>query len=483
MKILFTSDVHGIKGMYSEFSQILKNSDFDCGVIAGDNQRDLLPDNEVIELLNLDPDAMVEVLAGEDDGIDEIMANNDPFKYQIEALNKEAEIIINELDKAGKPVFIISGNHDQATLKSSGNVHVLNGMNEFKFGGYKFIGYEKTNFETNSNTLKKELKKLYRKVNRKTILVTHAPAYGILDKTLRDQIIGEKMLRKIVDRKKPALHLFGHVHESVGHKGISVNGCFLKHFNFFSVNVETKDVEIVKTSISKKRKINIQIFGENELRDRIREGLPTTSHCISIRNSTLHGNGKMPFPLPNEIENGFKDILHLEFYDLEKREWLPNEFKDARIPEIEDVEKVIEFVKRAVGDPELTGFTIHCWRGVSRSSAVALGIAYMLYGDERLAAKHIQHIRPEAAPLPRIVEFWDKLFGSNLVSEAERMREERFAEMRREFYNDIEEIKRYEKEQEELQNSEPEAELEEVADDMSNLDDLEEIEELEPIDD
>lgn len=71
--------------------------------------------------------------------------------------------------------------------------------------------------------------------NKKVILLTHAPPYGILDKIVDYQIeygiktcgkkaknghIGSTGLKKIVDEFRPIIHIFGHVHEG---KGVSYN--------------------------------------------------------------------------------------------------------------------------------------------------------------------------------------------------------------------------------------------------------------------
>jgi predicted phosphodiesterase len=36
MKILFSSDIHGLIPAYKQFSELLKNSDFDLGILSGD---------------------------------------------------------------------------------------------------------------------------------------------------------------------------------------------------------------------------------------------------------------------------------------------------------------------------------------------------------------------------------------------------------------------------------------------------------------
>ncbi len=48
------------------------------------------------------------------------------------------------------------------------------------------------------------------------ILVTHGPAYNVLDKTTRGELTGCKDLLERIDEIKPAFHIFGHIHEAYG---------------------------------------------------------------------------------------------------------------------------------------------------------------------------------------------------------------------------------------------------------------------------
>lgn len=48
------------------------------------------------------------------------------------------------------------------------------------------------------------------------IMITHGPPLGILDETYRGEDVGCKHLRRAVERCKPRLHVFGHIHESAG---------------------------------------------------------------------------------------------------------------------------------------------------------------------------------------------------------------------------------------------------------------------------
>ena len=154
------------------------------------------------------------------------------------------------------------------------------------------------------------------------------------------------------------------------------------------------------------RRIGIQVFGEHELRDRIKAGKGHFSHCISIRNP-----GETLAP---EIEAAFCEVLELEFFDEERAEDLPKHAAERRIPGPGDVDRIIDFVRRAAGDPKLTGFTVHCWRGISRSTAVALGLIYSILKDEERATKALMKIRPQSMPHTGIVRMFDKVLGSNL---------------------------------------------------------------------
>jgi len=62
-----------------------------------------------------------------------------------------------------------------------------------------------------------DLAKKFRKIPKNIdVLVTHGPAYGILDKNIFGKSCGSKALKKEIDRIMPTYHLFGHIHEQGG---------------------------------------------------------------------------------------------------------------------------------------------------------------------------------------------------------------------------------------------------------------------------
>lgn len=48
------------------------------------------------------------------------------------------------------------------------------------------------------------------------ILITHSPAFGILDQTIRGEKVGCEMLLEKINEDRPKLHVFGHIHEGYG---------------------------------------------------------------------------------------------------------------------------------------------------------------------------------------------------------------------------------------------------------------------------
>ena len=75
------------------------------------------------------------------------------------------------------------------------------------------------------------------------ILITHGPAYGILDVTVRNESVGcEDLLNKIKDAK-PKFHVCGHIHEDYGN---------MKQFgiNFINASVLNEHYQLVNSPIT-----------------------------------------------------------------------------------------------------------------------------------------------------------------------------------------------------------------------------------------
>ncbi len=182
--------------------------------------------------------------------------------------------------------------------------------------------------------------------------------------------------------------------------------------------------------------MDVQIYGQTELEDHIKAGNSVCSHLISIGNPGRFGKHQPDTRLPEIFKKTFSGILRLEFFDVLKKEHLGS-MRPKRVPLRKDVKKVIRFYNRT--KETSTGYAVHCWRGVSRSTAIALGILYLIHGDEQKAIDELKRIRPEAGPHPGLVKYFDTLLGCDLSSKNDQLREIRNREMKEWFMNEIEE--------------------------------------------
>lgn len=176
--------------------------------------------------------------------------------------------------------------------------------------------------------------------------------------------------------------------------------------------------------------MNIQIFGQNELVNHIKNSSKVYSHCISITNpgKSIHPDDTS-HTSPEILNKTFDDVLELKFWDANKIEHIDH-FESKKIPTKSDILKIIDFVEKT--KDEATGYTIHCWRGISRSTAVGFGILQYFLNDENEASKQLISVRRKAMPLKLIVELFDKEFGSNLAQFNKTVYKARINAMRKE---------------------------------------------------
>lgn len=103
--------------------------------------------------------------------------------------------------------------------------------------------------------------------------------------------------------------------------------------------------------------------------------------------------------------------FHFNFNDVE------HDTEDCVAPTREDVINAIEIGQLLIDHASVAPvhLLIHCYAGVSRSTAMALAILMMFYGPggEVQAVGHLLQLRPQAMPNARIVHEVDILFGCN----------------------------------------------------------------------
>lgn len=182
----------------------------------------------------------------------------------------------------------------------------------------------------------------------------------------------------------------------------------------------------------------VQIFAEEDLVKHIESGQQHYTHLISIGNPQRFLGGANPGQtMPPIFRRSFKEILRLEFFDVEMREHL-GPMRPKRVAMLKDVRRAIHFWRRT--RYYASGYTFHCWRGISRSPALALGYLYLISGSECEAGKLLRELRPQAMPLRILVRYFDEILGSNLSVVNDRIRAERIAEIKRELLADVDDL-------------------------------------------
>ena len=115
---------------------------------------------------------------------------------------------------------------------------------------------------------------------------------------------------------------------------------------------------------------------------------------------------------------GFRQVLKVICYDTVGREGLEKD-ELVGIPRKEHIQSVFQFADMIAGEPIL----VHCWAGVSRSTAVALGLivrgmhfdSFQIDEIRKEAPEILLGMRPQAAPNPLILD----LMFSEFLSDAD----------------------------------------------------------------
>ena len=241
MRLLFTSDLHGLDSAFVDFSRILKERKYDVGVLGGDLMG--YPSEEDLQV------------AARDLGHSKQAARNHGEAVQRALLNKQ-EYYKGLLRDSGKPIVFVMGNDDGilgSGLAWTSEAKVVNiHQRKAKWGPYNFVGYQYTTpfvggtFEKCESDQDEDFRMLENLIDANTVLVTHGPAWGTLDTVSDGKQIGSQALRRLIDRKPPRLHLHGHIHRMFGVEGNVINGSYPHSRKFVSIAVDTMEVGFVR---------------------------------------------------------------------------------------------------------------------------------------------------------------------------------------------------------------------------------------------
>jgi len=136
------------------------------------------------------------------------------------------KIMLKELEKAGKPMLLIPGNHEiKEELRITAEefeyvIYIHKGS--YQLGEYIFFGYGNPGFsmqEKEFEKVAKQFKKTLKK-NDKVVLITHGPPYGTHLDHLHGRHVGCKSITDFIKDTKPVLSISGHIHETFGVKQV-----------------------------------------------------------------------------------------------------------------------------------------------------------------------------------------------------------------------------------------------------------------------
>jgi len=149
----------------------------------------------------------------------------------------------------------------------------------------------------------------------------------------------------------------------------------------------------------------IHVTGLFEMPRYVREVEPT--HLISIIQREFQP--ERPALIAQECH------LRVEIHDISEADgW-------GVLPEREHVRELIEFAEQ--WEPESGDLMVHCYAGVSRSTAAALVAHHLRTGDPEFSARELRRAAPHAYPNRRIVALADEELGlsGSLIEAVERL--------------------------------------------------------------
>lgn len=176
MKILAFTDIHGSFSAFQNIEKLVKKEDPDLLIDCGD----------------------------------------------ISIFENELEYLVGRIAKLGKPCLIIHGNHEgllrfeEACKKYKNMIFLHNKIH--CIGNYVFFGWGGGGFSLNDRDFDLAAKKHMKNIKKedKLVLFTHAPPYGTRTDEMYGEHVGNKSIRRFIEKHKPIIALCGHLHEDNG---------------------------------------------------------------------------------------------------------------------------------------------------------------------------------------------------------------------------------------------------------------------------
>jgi uncharacterized protein len=162
-------------------------------------------------------------LHGDKEAIDRLHAVAQKYDIIIIAGDLGSDDYIKKLLSISENIYWIPGNTEKPGSCNAAEKACIHKKRMDLDGGLNIVGFGfsgPTPFGTPGELSEEEI---YAQmgplpIDRKTILVTHTPPYGILDDVGGGVHAGSKSLRKIMEEKGPRLLVCGHIHQLEGRK-------------------------------------------------------------------------------------------------------------------------------------------------------------------------------------------------------------------------------------------------------------------------
>lgn len=123
-----------------------------------------------------------------------------------------------KLNDLSIPVYLIHGNHESFEELTNAtqpfkNIHIIH-KHIVPLGSVQLVGFGGGGFSQRDSELEQYAKQHKSKLQRPTILVTHAPPYKTQLDNLHGQHVGLKSIRRVIKMGNIILNLAGHIHEN-----------------------------------------------------------------------------------------------------------------------------------------------------------------------------------------------------------------------------------------------------------------------------
>jgi len=190
MRLLAAADIHGVRDIYEWLQEQAREQRAELVVLAGDLSASSWDEREQRD---------------------------------------EARTLVSLFKGFPATTLYLMGNDDFFTLDyKDEQVKPLHGR-RLEFAGYGFVGYQYTTpfvgslHEKPEEEIEKDLKTLETLLDDRTVLVTHGPAFGVLDRVYAGEHVGSHSLAALLARRPVLAHIHGHIHQCFGREG--------NHFN------------------------------------------------------------------------------------------------------------------------------------------------------------------------------------------------------------------------------------------------------------